>query len=50
MQIEEQNVRDQQRMLMGEEERQELIAALKKKCPPPLRDKLISPKKANLIF
>jgi len=31
MQIEEQNERDQQKMLMPEEERQELIAALKKK-------------------
>ena len=31
MQIEEQNERDRQKMLMPEEERQELIAALKKK-------------------
>jgi len=31
MQIEEQNERDKQKMLMPEEERQELIAALKKK-------------------
>lgn len=31
MQIEEQNARDQQKMLMPEDERQELIAALKKK-------------------
>lgn len=31
MQIEEQNEKDRQRMLMPEEERQELIAALKKK-------------------
>lgn len=31
MQIEEQNERDRQRMLMPEEERRELIAALKKK-------------------
>lgn len=38
MQIEEQNVRDQQRLLMGEEERQELIAALKKKWETLMRD------------
>ena len=31
MQIEEQNDRDRQKMLMPEEERQDLIAALKKK-------------------
>ena len=31
MQIEEQNERDKQKMLMPEEERQELIAALKRK-------------------
>jgi len=31
MQIEEQNERDQQKMLMPEEERQELISALKRK-------------------
>jgi len=31
MQIEEQNERDKQKMLMPEEERSELIAALKKK-------------------
>ena len=33
MQIEEQNERDRQKMLMPEEERQELIAALKKESP-----------------
>lgn len=38
MQIEEQNERDQQRMLMPEEERQELIAALKKKWEVLMRD------------
>jgi hypothetical protein len=31
MQIEEQNEKDKQKMLMPEEERQELIAALKRK-------------------
>lgn len=38
MQIEEQNERDRQRMLMPEEERQELIAALKKKWEVLMRD------------
>ena len=38
MQIEEQNERDQQRQLMPEEERQELIAALKKKWEVLMRD------------
>lgn len=38
MQIEEQNERDRQRMLMPEEERQELIAALKKKWEALLRE------------
>ena len=38
MQIEEQEARDQQRMLMPEEERQELIAALKKKWEQTMRD------------
>ena len=38
MQIEEQNHRDQQRMLLPEEERQELIAALKKKWEHTMSD------------
>ena len=38
MQIEEQNERDRQRMLMPEEERLELIAALKKKWEVLMRD------------
>ena len=38
MQIEEQNERDRQRMLMPEEERQELIAALKKKWEVLMKD------------
>lgn len=38
MQIEEENERDRQRMLMPEEERQELIAALKKKWEALLRE------------
>jgi len=38
MQIEEQNERDRQRMLMPEEERQQLITALKKKWEELMRD------------
>lgn len=38
MQIEEQNDQDRQRMLMPEEERQELIAALKKKWEELMRN------------
>ena len=38
MQIEEENERDRQRMLMPEEERLELIAALKKKWEALLRE------------
>ena len=38
MQIEEQNELDRQKMLMPEEERQELIAALKKKWEVLMRD------------
>ena len=38
MQIEQQNERDRQRMLMPEEERLELIAALKKKWEVLMRD------------
>jgi len=48
MQIEEQNERDRQRMLMPEEERQELIAALKKKWDSLMRQYQTESHHANL--